>query len=164
MRLTASIRAMRRGQQHGRPKPHKPVMLLALVDCVETGLVTDNKFEFSDSLIAVFNRLFAAIAERSDWRQAAPPFFHLRSDGFWRHEIVPGKEQCYRALKTSGGGLKRIRENIAYGAFEPWAWRVVCDAEGRASLTRFILDSFFEPDEAYRLRLVLKPNAPTAGF
>ncbi len=161
-RLFYHIDGIRRAKSHGRSKPHKLVLLLAAIDLVEKGVVTDNKFFFGEQLIRRFNELFAAVAQPEDWRQVAPPFFHLKSDGFWIHVPREGRELDYSRLKTSGGGWRRILENIDHAEFVPWAWEVVVQEEGRRAAVARILSRFFSADEAYRVQLVLHPEARIA--
>ena len=161
-RLRGQIRSLRRSRQAGREKPHKPVMLLALLDLLDRGAVTTNQFYFDTLLIDRFSILFAAVAKIGDWRQAAPPFFHLRTSGFWAHQPKQGREKAYADLRSSGGGYRRIRDNIEFAFFEEWAWNVVVDPANRTVLRELVLDHFFSSEERYRLMLVIDQSTRSA--
>ena len=81
--------------------PHKVAMLQAVMDLVESGEVTNNRFYFDDNLKSHFTKRFQALASSSDRDNPHLPFFHLRSEGFWHHKIRPGQQKPYQQLTTA---------------------------------------------------------------
>jgi predicted restriction endonuclease len=152
---------MRLARSGGRQKPHKPIMLLAVLDLMQTGEMRENRVYFDAGLIQRFGRLFSVVAKGNDWCQPAPPFFHLRSSGFWFHKPRPGREQAYAQLQTSGGFSKRVVDNIQYAFFDPDSYAVVMDTDSRGQLFAHILSTFFEPEEREKLEALLawKPTS-----
>lgn len=148
-----SIRAQR--SRNGEIKPHKFIMLLSVIDLIESGEIVDNKIYFSQSLVDQFDRYFNEISKGDDWCQPGPPFFHLRSSRFWHHKIKPGREDSYSRLSTSGGGIKRIVENIDYAYFDKDYYNLLCEKEYRAIIRRHILDHFFSNSERNRLSILI---------
>ena len=59
--------------------PHKVVMLQAVMDLVESGDVTNNRFYFGDDLKSHFTKRFQALASPSDRNNPHLPFFNHRS-------------------------------------------------------------------------------------
>ena len=106
--LTVEIEAMRRGGPKDRQKPHKLFMLLAVIDLFDQSLVSENRIYFNEQLIRNFERHFRLYAGEDDWCQPGPPFFHLRNSSFWNHKVKAGRENVYRKLTTSGGGVKEL--------------------------------------------------------
>ncbi len=139
--LVAQIRSLRRGSGEKRPRPHKLVMMLAVLDLAEDGFIPQNRIYFDATLIECFHRHFASVASENDWSQPALPFFHLRGSGFWFHQVKPGREGIYKTLTTSGGGSKRILENIEYAYLSEEAFLVISNATRRHELRCFLLDS-----------------------
>lgn len=137
-RLESEIVSIRKGGSKKNPKPHKLILLLAVLDLAEVGLLPENKVYFDERLIALFEEHFRQFSINDDWCQPAPPYFHLRSAGFWHHKIRPGREQFYAKLTTSGGGKKRIVENIEYAYLSPYAFSVITDPLARNQLRGFI--------------------------
>ena len=74
--------------QNSAQTPHKPFLLLILMEMLESGELSENHITFGEieekrpffaELIAVFNRCNA-----SNWRPSIHnPFFHLKTNGFW---------------------------------------------------------------------------------
>jgi predicted restriction endonuclease len=71
--------------------------------------------------------------------QPGPPFFHLRSSGFWHHRIIPGREAEYAALTTTSGDKKRILRNIEYAFLSDEAFQIIKDASARTIVRPFIM-------------------------
>jgi len=126
-------------------------MLLSVIDLIESGEIVDNKIFFSQPLVDQFDRYFNEISKSDDWCQPSPPFFHLRTSNFWHHKIKPGREDSYSKLSTSGGGIKRIVENIDYAYFDEDYYSLLCKKEYRAIIRRHILDQFFSDSEREKL-------------
>jgi len=140
-RLKAEIEKMQRDTTHGPKKPHKLVMLLAVVDLFEKGLIKDNKIFFDSQLIESFSTIFNLIRIKREWNQPAPPFFHLRTSRFWHHQIISGREIDYKKLTTSGGGSKRILDNIEYVYLSDYCFQIMCDKESRQDLKEFLISA-----------------------
>jgi hypothetical protein len=81
--------------------PHKVAMLQAVMDLLESGEITNNRFYFDDKLKSHFTKRFQALAFPSDRNNPHLPFFHLRSEGFWHHKIKPGQQEQYQQLTTA---------------------------------------------------------------
>ena len=77
-----------KGLQDGKQTPHKPFLLLIIMEMLESGELSENRIPFGKiekkkpffaDLIAVFNRL-----NTSNWQPSIHnPFFHLKTNGFW---------------------------------------------------------------------------------
>lgn len=137
-RLQNEILELRRGRSRERDKPHKLLMLLAVLDLADNGELKDNRVYFDDRLVTRFENYFHLISKGDDWYQPAPPFFHLRSSTFWFHKVKPGRDAEYASLTTSGGGTKRIHENIEYAYLSEDAFSVIRSADARKQLRRFV--------------------------
>jgi hypothetical protein len=137
--LLAGIERIRRGGSIAEQKPHKLLMLLAVIHLADVGGLQENKIYFDGPLLRYFEEQYRAFARRDDWCQPGPPFFHLRSSGFWYHKVKLGCETAYARLTTSGGGSKRIIENIEYAYLSEDAYTVICHDEARNQLREFLV-------------------------
>jgi putative restriction endonuclease len=69
---------------HGQA-PHKPLLLLVVLDLVEMGQLADGTLELTPELAFRFSVYGGVVAHRrSQTLQVRFPFFHLQSDGFWQ--------------------------------------------------------------------------------
>lgn len=89
--------------------PHKPVLLLAVIDLFESGEIVENWIEISDSLVQRFLDIWNVLVKTPHVPTFALPFFHLKNEKgeFWKLVTYPGKEipttksksiKSYRAL------------------------------------------------------------------
>jgi len=104
------------GRVGDHERPHKPVMLLTVIDLIENGHVPQNRITLSPELLELFRRYFDVVRTPQDQPTAINPFFFLRGDGFWHHHPHPGQERAYAAMRgpsvsvnpgTSGGAPRR---------------------------------------------------------
>jgi len=97
--------------------PHKIAMLLAVMDLIESGALADNVIYFEQPLIDAFTVNFDRLKTEQDRNNPHLPFFHLRSEVFWHHQIKPGHVEDYSELTTaSGPGV--INKYIDYAYFD----------------------------------------------
>ena len=71
----------------GHSAPHKPLLLLSVLDLIENGFITSNLIELSDSLINRFKENTKAYLGNSIIFKPniGYPFYHLTSEPFWKH-------------------------------------------------------------------------------
>ena len=82
-KLTRLNPANARGECRGKA-PHKPLLLLCLLDMVEAGELPSRAFTRSPGLVLRFRSYGALVAERWPSRlDIRLPFFHLHTQGFW---------------------------------------------------------------------------------
>ncbi len=111
-------------QRHERP--HKPTLLLAVMDLIAKESATPDRIQWSDDLRATFKQYFMKVCRSNDSDTPENPFLYLRSDGFWNpvamsnNTIVPlnhtptiseGREGKIFASLT--GGMEAFFQNAA---------------------------------------------------
>ena len=68
---------LRRDKRGSHERPHKPVLLLSIIDLLDRGVIKANAVPFSDELVETFKRYFAVVKEKDD----KPPS-RIRSSSF----------------------------------------------------------------------------------
>lgn len=170
--LCHAIEALHKLQRYGRkgvPKPHKLVLLLAVVDLYGDGLVFDIGISFcrtptpyriylNKELERRFRFYFSMVAGVKDWCQIGPPFYHLRTSGFWLHKVHPSRTLSYQSMSTPGGNIFR---NVEYAYLSDYTVNVMTNEEQRRSLREAIIELLVRESsnpQAYRLRTVRYKN------
>ena len=69
-----------------------PQMLLAVLGLAEAGDLERNEIRFDPALLERYAKLFAAVRGDTDHPNPYFPFFHLKSEGFWHLQPLPGRE------------------------------------------------------------------------
>lgn len=143
--LHAFTHLKRGGTRYGLA-PHKPILLLTLVELIDKGIVLNNRFEVNVDLVGLFQenwRLLVRTAHQSDFTQ---PFYYLQSDkaagqSFWALYPNPGFQ--------INGYIKSVRilsEVVAYGAFDDRLAVLLSDPLNRATVRDQLLSVYF-PEE-----------------
>ena len=70
--------------------PHKPVLLLTLMQLLEQGDITENKVYISPELVGLFKELFALLVRTEHKADFFLPFYHLSGEGFWHIKTQVG--------------------------------------------------------------------------
>lgn len=127
----------------GGPSPHKPCLLLAVIDQIDDSETPVNRFEYGPALLERYHRYFKAVKSTTDHPNPYFPFFHLQSGGFWHLEAVPGREETLRAL-GSARSAKQVLDNVEYAYLDDDLFRLLCEPEARAELAEVLVNHWFD--------------------
>jgi len=97
----------------GHASPHKVCMLLAVMDLIEQRVATTNEIRFNDALTDKFRHHMEMMGSERDRMSPHLPFYHLKSERFWHHELLPGKESVYQSLDQSNS-QSRVKNAVAF--------------------------------------------------
>lgn len=145
--LKREIARIKRGKRGEHYRPHKLVMLLAVIEMTERELLNENKIYLSDPLLRIFENIFLLVKRKDDLCQPGPPFFHLRTSGFWFHKVRPEREKDYAHLTTSGGGLHVIDQYIEYAYLREDVYSLLTYPASRQELRLFVSGLLNAPKE-----------------
>ena len=148
---------LRRDKRGSYERPHKPVLLLAILDLLDRGLLTKNEIPLSPDLIRVFKRYFAVVRQHNDQPRIENPFYFLSGDGFW--ELVPraGGGPLYEPGNASRAPtLKTLRR--VYGRFDPDFFDTLLrDGRSRHKLREALIARYF-PEQREKLAAICGDN------
>src|ERR1035437_5109609 len=137
-KLTRLNPASRRGQCRGTA-PHKPLLLLCLVDMAEAGELSGRTFTRTANLVLRFKEYGSLVSERWPTRlDLRMPFFYLRTQGFWQGftlEMAPAQapESCF---------VCELDEEL---------FGLLGDADFRLKARLLLISRYFEPRERVAL-------------
>ena len=143
------IRRLNVNRNHGNPAPHKPLLLLAVIDFIEQNKVLNNRIEPSTEFVEAFLKYWNLI--RSDRPRIFLPFYYLRSDGFWHLYAKPDKA-IYEFRSMS-----QIAENIAYASFDDDLFTLLAKPDTRELIRYAIIETYF-PNDAVIFRAAINEN------
>ncbi|HEX8464776.1 MAG TPA: HNH endonuclease [Abditibacterium sp.] len=122
--------------------PHKPFLLLAVLDLAEEGNLARNFIELSPDLGEIFSIYWAKVMPADRSGNLAQPFFYLRSEGFWHLQAIAGQEAVLAATK-SVNSLNDVRK-IADGArLDDDLFALICDPQSRQLLRIALIEACF---------------------
>ncbi len=125
--------------------PHKPLLLLAVLDSIAQGLIKNNLIELTPDLCETFTLYWARVMPPDQRGNIALPFYHLTSEGFWHLVPKPGKED----IVAAGARLRSMSElnEFALGAkFDDELFALLRVKEWRDILRSVLVDKYFTKD------------------
>jgi putative restriction endonuclease len=149
--LVAEIRAIRRDGNGGwgpgtnGKAPHKPIMLLAVLDLFEAGHLSENLIPFDETLLEAFDCY---------WQLCCPgrptnplqPYWYLKGMSLWRHAAKPGYKQALATLVAAKAKVPTramIESHVAGASLGDQLYAAAMHPVGREALRRLIIGSFF---------------------
>lgn len=123
--------------------PHKPFLLLSIMDLIAQGQITSNFIEPSLDLVETWNTYYSSIMPLGSKTSMAYPFSRLKTDGFWQRLPKPGYDpETEYNIKS----MNRLRE-VYYGAkMDNELFQYLCDPETREQLRLVLIRTYFAPD------------------
>jgi putative restriction endonuclease len=142
---------LRRDKRGGHERPHKPILLLSIIELLDRGVIRENAVPLSEELLETFKRNFAVVRKQDDQPTIQNPFFHLCGDKFWHLVPLAGETQIYREGATSGApSVAELRRRVAYGEFDSELWTLLGEPVARHQLREAMIARYF-PDEREKL-------------
>jgi len=146
--------------------PHKPLLLLAVLDLVARGVITSSFIEVTGDLVEL-NDLFTGY-----WRRVVPitqkssiafPFSRLHNEPFWELVPVSSREITPAAVSTVGS-VSQLR-SIAIGArLDDDLFLLLQSPEKRMVLRSVLLQSCFSEDAQIALQEQAQINAEAFSY
>lgn len=133
----------------GDPAPHKPLLLLAVLDLAEEGLLPNPVLSLTPDLAYRFFTYWSVVAHR---RRQPPevrfPFHHLGSDGVWSPLLEDGTPSGDRRLTRS----VELQEGF---------FALVHDPVAREQARRLLIAKYFPPEERVSLYAMTELAVPS---
>ncbi len=146
---------LRRDKSGSHERPHKPALLLSIIDLLDRGVITRNEVPLSDELVATFKRYFAVVRRENDQPTIQNPFFHLCGDKFWRLVPAAGERQIYQEGATSGApSVAELRRRVAHGKFDEGMWQLLGKSVARHQLREALIARYF-PEDREKLAAII---------
>lgn len=122
--------------------PHKPILLLAILDLFDQGMLTTNFVPLSPQLADLFGSYWETVMPSDRAGRLFLPFFHMKNDGFWH--LIPhhGKEVALSAIQQVGGA-GQLREMVLGGQFDDELYDLICVKKTRDLLRAVVIETYF---------------------
>ncbi len=133
----------------GGPAPHKPLLLLVVLELAERGLLPPDLLPLTPELTFQFCTFWRVVAHRRTQRpDVRMPFHHLQSDGFWSALGEEGASSPDDRLTRSA----RLDPGFVAFASAP---------SSRERARRILLANYFEPSERLALYASIGMSVPS---
>ncbi len=125
--------------------PHKPLLLLAMIDLFSEGIIEANLIELTPELGELFAIYWSKISPLDRRRgNIAMPYWHLQGDGFWHLIPNPGYESFVRtALQVRA--ISKLKETVLGAQLDSDLYALLCSEEYRNILRSVLTETYFSP-------------------
>ena len=115
----------------------KPVLLLAVIDGIGTGIFKSNEFKLIEWLEEKYLMLMQQYMKSSQFDKPTDisnPFWHLQSDGFWHLKF------CEKPEEGATPSKRWLKENVAYAYVDDDLWMLLQNKVWRTKLREYIIE------------------------
>ena len=123
--------------------PHKPFLLLSIIDLIAQGQITSNFVEPSLDLVETWNIYYSSIMPPGSTTSMAYPFSRLETDGFWERLPKPSYDaETEYNIKS----MNRLRKHYFGAKMDDELFQYMCDPETREQLRFVLIRTYFAPE------------------
>lgn len=128
-----------------RRAPHKPLLLLAVMDSIAERTISTNLIEITPDLGELFTLYWSRVIPPDQHGNLALPFFHLKRDGFWHLIPQPGKEAVVEAISQIRY-IGQLRELVIGARLDEELFQLLQDEQSRERLRALVIETCFAPE------------------
>src|SRR3984957_10723641 len=123
--------------------PHKPVLLITLLELMDSGYASDNRFYPDTELVGVFQENWRLLVDTANQPDFTQPFYYMQSEkvsgiGFWELVAMPGC-QINAHIKS----INKLISVVNYGRFSDELFLYLSGAANRAYVRRLLIETYF---------------------
>jgi putative restriction endonuclease len=127
---------------HGRA-PHKPILLLSVIQQIEKGHITNNRIYLTADLVSAFVETFKLLVRTDNRAEFSLPFYHLINEKFWH--LQPKSDQILRGYVKS---INVLNDIIDCAYFDTPLFDLLFENSTRQILKNTLLDTYFPETKA----------------
>ncbi|NHE55327.1 HNH endonuclease [Cyclobacterium plantarum] len=136
-----AFKKLRIDRAHGIA-PHKPILLISLLQTFQYGVNDSNEIRITPELVAFFKTNWSSLVTTNHHSQFALPFYHLKSEKFWK--LVPklGFEKIIH-LSASMRSFSNLNVAVDCAILNEDLYSLMKDPKKNFLLQQFLLDEYF---------------------
>ncbi|MEX0332155.1 MAG: HNH endonuclease [Puniceicoccaceae bacterium] len=150
--VVIELYSLRRDKQGKHERPHKPVMLLAIMDLVELKLVKFGQVPPSEKLKALFHSYFQVVRKEDDKETPQNPFYFMSGESFWKLCMKPECAPIYAPGQPKHApSWSKLIDQVQFAVIDPVLFAHMANPVNRELLREAIVSRYFsEHREAIR--------------
>ena len=125
--------------------PHKPLLLLVILDLFDQGRIASNLIEISPELGELFAAYWYSIMPKERKGNLALPFFHLRSSKFW-HLIPRPNQETLLEITRQVDTLTQLQRLILGAELDDDLYILLQSQSNRNSLRTSLIQTYFSSE------------------
>jgi putative restriction endonuclease len=132
---------LRRDRKNGGA-PHKPVLLLSVIDLFEKGIITSTRIYITPELVGSFKSHWSELVATNHQMIFALPFYHLGSEPFWNLVANTGCERWVES-KSSMRSILNLTTAVSNALIDKDLFEFFLENESRNILKMTLLEEYF---------------------
>ncbi len=139
---------LNRGNTPYGKAPHKPVLLVTLIELIDRDIIKDNRVFVDTELVGIFQENWRLLVNTLNTPDFTLPFYHLQNekfDGkpFWFLKPKPGCQ-----INAHISSVNTLANVLDHGYFDEAIYFLLSDAVSRALIKSVLLDTYFAETKA----------------
>jgi putative restriction endonuclease len=123
--------------------PHKPFLLLSIMDLIAQGTIISNLIEPVFDLVETFNGYWNSVMPLGSKTSMAYPFYHMRTEPFW--QLMPNEGYKDQAGLTVSSIVK-LKQIYTGAEIDDELFQLMCNPETREQLRAVLIKTYFAPE------------------
>lgn len=132
---------LRRDYKYGGA-PHKPILLLAIMELVRKGEISNNRIGITPELVLEFKSIWSRLVITPHIPNFALPFYHMKSERFWKLVTYSGIVIPVTS-SNSIRSLNALKESVAFAELDTAVFVLMQDPIQLAVMEEAILEQYF---------------------
>jgi putative restriction endonuclease len=135
------FKKLRIDRSHGLA-PHKPILLLSVLQLYHSKLLLDKRVFITPELVALFKANWTSLVKTNHDCRISYPFYYLKSDRFW--QLVP--KSGFENIDQMGSIMKsfsNLNAAVDFAVIDSELFLLMIDKRSNEILQQFIIDEFF---------------------
>jgi putative restriction endonuclease len=125
--------------------PHKPLLLLAVMDLFAEGTIKANFIEITSDLGELFSLYWSRVMPPDRRGNLALPFFFLKSEGFWHLIPQPDKGDILAATSHIRS-VKQLYDLVMGAKLDEELFKILQVEKSRNQLRTVLIQTYFAPE------------------
>lgn len=122
--------------------PHKPILLLSIIELFEKKIYKSNKIRLIPELVFAFKSIWNQLVISDHHSNFSLPFYHLSSSKFWK--LIPNEGcELWINSKTSMKTFKNLNIAVRYAEIDKELSILLIEKSSRDLLKASLLDRYF---------------------
>ena len=140
------FKKLRRDVKNGGA-PHKPILLLAICRLIQNGSIESRYIEITPELVLEFKDLWGKLVVSNHTPNFSLPFFHMRSEPFWKLVSKIGMEFPITS-SNSIRSLNGLKEALSYAEIDQDLFLIMTDKVEGIIIQDVLLENYFPETKA----------------
>jgi putative restriction endonuclease len=122
--------------------PHKPLLILSVIDLIEEGKISHNFIELNPELGETFANYWGIIMPNSRGK-IVYPFFFLKTESFWHLVPITGKESILSSMKEVSS-ISHLLEFVSGAKLDDEFFTLLTNKINRDIIRSVIINNYFD--------------------